>query len=58
MNGLCFLFGSNLWQQPQSFPETLRGRWTLAKNTDGQCEAKGRAGIGEKWEGTGFQQRW
>ncbi|XP_077616432.1 integrin alpha-M [Crocuta crocuta] len=24
VNGLCFLFGSNLWQQPQSFPESLR----------------------------------
>nr|XP_035974883.1 integrin alpha-M isoform X6 [Halichoerus grypus] len=24
VNGLCFLFGSNLWQQPQTFPEKLR----------------------------------
>uniref|UniRef100_A0A8C0KZX5 Integrin subunit alpha M n=1 Tax=Canis lupus dingo TaxID=286419 RepID=A0A8C0KZX5_CANLU len=24
VNGLCFLFGSNLWQPPQSFPEKLR----------------------------------
>ncbi|XP_049494665.1 integrin alpha-M isoform X9 [Panthera uncia] len=24
VNGLCFLFGSNLRQQPQSFPESLR----------------------------------
>uniref|UniRef100_G1LKQ3 Integrin subunit alpha M n=1 Tax=Ailuropoda melanoleuca TaxID=9646 RepID=G1LKQ3_AILME len=24
VNGLCFLFGPNLWQQPQSFPEKIR----------------------------------
>nr|XP_025709856.1 integrin alpha-M-like isoform X2 [Callorhinus ursinus] len=24
VNGLCFLFGPNLWQQPQTFPEKLR----------------------------------
>ncbi|XP_045850322.1 integrin alpha-M isoform X3 [Meles meles] len=24
VNGLCFLFGSNLWQQPQTFPSNLR----------------------------------
>ena len=46
MNGLCFLFGSNLWQPPQSFPEKLRGRWPLGGNTDGQCEGEGRTGVG------------
>ncbi|VCW78060.1 unnamed protein product [Gulo gulo] len=24
VNGFCFLFGSNLWQQPQTFPSKLR----------------------------------
>lgn len=46
VNGLCFLFGPNLRQQPQSFPEKIRGRWLLSQNTDGQCERKVRTGMG------------
>lgn len=31
VNGLCYLFGSNLQRPPQQFPEALRGRCLLAE---------------------------
>jgi hypothetical protein len=31
VNGFCFLFGSNLLQQPQRFPGALRGEFPLAE---------------------------
>lgn len=31
VNGLCYLFGSNLLRKPQQFPEALRGRSFMAE---------------------------
>lgn len=48
VNGFCFLFGSNLLQQPQKFPEVLRGRLPLVVSTYRQHETRG---LGQDWAG-------
>lgn len=44
LNGLCFLFGRNLLQQPQRFPKALRGRAAVAEY--GPSHSGGRAALG------------
>ncbi|KAL0617122.1 Integrin alpha-M [Plecturocebus cupreus] len=45
VKGFCFLFGSNLRQQPQKFPEALRGGLSWAEGTDGQKKTRGGARL-------------